>query len=393
MKIKTFFFSLFALVLFISLVSAIVVEENRVREATIDENNNLLETTNPVNGASVYGVICSSSDCSSISGELFNGSILAVVDDEITLQYPTILQSVDGYGIYFFKDGWIPYEVEADWSGNGNVGPFNNFLSRKEMCSAPIENLVINKNGNEIDVSFSISSPIDNSGPLKYIPQIIEDQYKVDVNLEMILKKNNSEVENHSQVLTIDYSGNKSLMKNFNLSNGLNELTIKTYNKDPLCLSSDDQIEKRDILIQEPQVFQCNDGIDNDNDSLIDFPNDPGCTNPNDNSEKDPVTPMNDFYAKDIKITSNINESDDFVVEFIPRATDEVQFVNTTLKVDNDTQFFGELEYTPFNKAIQINLGNQSVQNHTLMILIDPIGQIPEFNETDNNYSLDFFVI
>ncbi|HUH02081.1 MAG TPA: hypothetical protein VML75_08785, partial [Kofleriaceae bacterium] len=34
-------------------------------------------------------------------------------------------------------------------------------------------------------------------------------------------------------------------------------------------------------------VAACNDGIDNDNDGLIDFPNDPGCTNPSDNDESD----------------------------------------------------------------------------------------------------------
>src|SRR3984885_9419631 len=32
---------------------------------------------------------------------------------------------------------------------------------------------------------------------------------------------------------------------------------------------------------------QCSDGIDNDGDGLIDYPNDPGCTSPNQDSELD----------------------------------------------------------------------------------------------------------
>ena len=39
---------------------------------------------------------------------------------------------------------------------------------------------------------------------------------------------------------------------------------------------------------------QCNDGIDNDGDGKIDYPNDPGCVSPNENSELDdcPNGPM-----------------------------------------------------------------------------------------------------
>ena len=34
-------------------------------------------------------------------------------------------------------------------------------------------------------------------------------------------------------------------------------------------------------------IVQCNDGIDNDGDGLIDHPNDPGCADINDNDEDD----------------------------------------------------------------------------------------------------------
>ncbi len=38
-------------------------------------------------------------------------------------------------------------------------------------------------------------------------------------------------------------------------------------------------------------IYDCDDGIDNDEDGLIDFPLDPGCSDENDNSEVDPVIP------------------------------------------------------------------------------------------------------
>ncbi|MFC1732671.1 hypothetical protein ACFL6I_20400 [candidate division KSB1 bacterium] len=37
-------------------------------------------------------------------------------------------------------------------------------------------------------------------------------------------------------------------------------------------------------------IYQCNDGIDNDGDSMIDFPNDPGCSSPTDDDETDTGT-------------------------------------------------------------------------------------------------------
>ena len=38
-------------------------------------------------------------------------------------------------------------------------------------------------------------------------------------------------------------------------------------------------------------IPECNDGIDNDSDLIIDYPNDPGCVSLTDNDETDPVTP------------------------------------------------------------------------------------------------------
>jgi len=52
----------------------------------------------------------------------------------------------------------------------------------------------------------------------------------------------------------------------------------------PIFLSA----ETLTVTIISPSAPQCSDGLDNDNDNLIDYPNDPGCGSADDNDETDP---------------------------------------------------------------------------------------------------------
>jgi len=61
------------------------------------------------------------------------------------------------------------------------------------------------------------------------------------------------------------------------------------YPDDPECASATDNIEAHQ---------QCSDNYDNDSDSLVDHPTDPGCTNPNDSDETD-VFACNDGLDND----------------------------------------------------------------------------------------------
>jgi len=45
------------------------------------------------------------------------------------------------------------------------------------------------------------------------------------------------------------------------------------------------------IPIDTPPVYVCSDGIDNDQDGIVDYPNDPGCIGPTDNNEEDSDMP------------------------------------------------------------------------------------------------------
>lgn len=64
---------------------------------------------------------------------------------------------------------------------------------------------------------------------------------------------------------------------------------LTDYPDDSGCTSANDDNETNTVLA----VYQCNDGIDNDGDALVDYPSDPGCTTSTDNSELyTPVTYM-----------------------------------------------------------------------------------------------------
>jgi len=77
-----------------------------------------------------------------------------------------------------------------------------------------------------------------------------------------------------------------------------------------------------------PRVFACSDGIDNDSDGQIDFPNDPGCDNEQDNDETDSspggdltttVTVNNDWgtgYCADVDVTNFGSTDIDWIVTF-----------------------------------------------------------------------------
>jgi hypothetical protein len=61
------------------------------------------------------------------------------------------------------------------------------------------------------------------------------------------------------------------------------------YPNDTGCASASDNVEEN----------ACNDDVDNDGDGHIDFPGDPGCTSPSDTDEFNPVTACNDGIDND----------------------------------------------------------------------------------------------
>ena len=102
----------------------------------------------------------------------------------------------------------------------------------------------------------------------------------------------------------------------------------------------------------------CSDGIDNDNDGLIDFPADPGCTDANDTSENDSTAPPQDPVCSD-----GIDNDNDGLIDFPadPGCTD----ANDTSEIDTPTGGGGnttECTYYIANDGSDSNDG-QSLSN------------------------------
>jgi len=75
---------------------------------------------------------------------------------------------------------------------------------------------------------------------------------------------------------------------------------------DPGCSSAEDTDET-----DQPPLAACSDNLDNDDDGLIDFPADPGCEFPADNDETDPVTPAACSDGEDNDADGKIDFPDD----------------------------------------------------------------------------------
>ncbi|MGD2072050.1 MAG: hypothetical protein PVG65_00985, partial [Candidatus Thorarchaeota archaeon] len=206
------------------LVSAAVIVNYDMYEGSISESGVFSQTATPVSDFQVMGFVCGDASCSSVSGTLWGGQTLSSTGNSIQLTYPTTLQSPHGYGIYYFKDGYIPWESQATWAGTGTVGTtYDNYLSKKQQCHAPIEGLsVVNEAQPNIPLVINVNADIDattysaitSAGPLDYVPAALADHYRVDTRVTLQVFNDQSQLVYEDIVdIEVDYSG--SLDVNF----------------------------------------------------------------------------------------------------------------------------------------------------------------------------------
>src|ERR1041384_7808907 len=114
-KMKKLLLIIFALLFFnsIFLVSATVNQVNEIKYGIIENDGSLTTTNSSITDSNVIGFVCLTSDCSQVGDQMFNGSVLNTgADSFFNLIFPTQLQS-QGYGLFFYKDNYFPYEVKA----------------------------------------------------------------------------------------------------------------------------------------------------------------------------------------------------------------------------------------------------------------------------------------
>jgi len=220
MKTKNLIFSLaliFSLVLALNLVSANVAVTYNANYAVIEDDGSITVTSTPVTDFDSVGYVCTSANCATVSSHVA-GLGVSTATDTITLSYPTLLVNSNGYGVYFYKPGYIGWEMNPNWAGDGTVAQnYDIYLLRKASGFANIMNLnVINEvhPNLPIEVNFAVgidaqtSSAIDNAGPLQYQPSetsainVVETQ----VTLE-IRDSSNVVVYTDSQTVNVPFSG------------------------------------------------------------------------------------------------------------------------------------------------------------------------------------------
>ncbi|NOQ55478.1 MAG: hypothetical protein GQ477_01585, partial [Nanohaloarchaea archaeon] len=277
MNIRNLIFTIFlTLILTISITSATVTEPNIMRYGEILTDGNVLKTTDPITDVNIIGFVCSSENCITVSHalDLSNGNIVADINNApvlttgasnntVNVVYPTTHPNTEyGYGLYFYKNGYIPNErAEIDWAGTGTVDPWTNYLTKKRSCIAPINNLTVLNAAQanipliiNIDASLDATtySAIESAGPLEHVPSQIEDQYSVETTVTMTVYNSSDDVVyTDSSVELIPYSDSITVEFIWTPAEaGTYKIIATSTATDTKCLSSDPQTtEKSDILV------------------------------------------------------------------------------------------------------------------------------------------------
>ncbi|MEM4267904.1 MAG: hypothetical protein QXK37_03650 [Candidatus Woesearchaeota archaeon] len=222
MKIISFILCVLVLASFV-VAERYIIQQARYGE--IDENGNLVTTATPISDYNAIGYVCANRDCSSVASRLWNGNVINSGymghSDWMLVRYPTELQSRYGYGVYFYKPGYITWEVSADWWGTSSddpQGPINLYLTKQRGCHAPIDNFEITNEvqpnvplvmGVEASIDATTYSALHHHGPLDYVPpSLMEDYYSLRTKITLeIYNSDDVLVFSQSKEVLIPFSG------------------------------------------------------------------------------------------------------------------------------------------------------------------------------------------
>lgn len=175
------------------ILSAILLTTLAVAE--VFESNYLFDgdTGEELTDVSAIMYVCQDESCGTAT-RLWENTMNTGNDNLIVLTYPTTLETEFGYMTYFFKSGYVPTKVPADWAGKGNTEEYDNFLYKiQDTASAFIEDFEVNdktaKINQEITITANVLSPRINSDDVKFIPEeLIEDYYSDKVRTTLKIK-------------------------------------------------------------------------------------------------------------------------------------------------------------------------------------------------------------
>ena len=284
---------LFSLILILLLVASFVDATRFVRydlrEGKIDAQGDFKATGTPVNDVNVVGYVCLDEGCKTLGKKIFikkntppkegpfevgtNNGVLNSGDNYwIELFYPTELMSQFGYAVYYYKNGFIPWEANPNWFGTNSQdpqGPFNVYLSKKEVCSSEITNVKVMNNERkntpvviyvDAELDAKTKAAINHAGPLEAVPEDLKEEYSLRtlVNLD-IIDEDGFNVYSDSQEALIGYGNEENIEFEFTPgSSGSFTALVTSKVTDEKCLESEvDHEEKEFVVLDENPLNMC----------------------------------------------------------------------------------------------------------------------------------------
>lgn len=249
---------LILLLLAIPLVSAARYVEYNAFEGFIEQNTNITTTDTELEDFQVIAFKCQDKTCSELSDVLWIDQPLDSDNNSVTVRYPTNkrkswlgitypVKPKNGYAVYFYKEGYIPWEEHSFFFGdrrgeniNNPYGPINIYLTKKQRAFAPIENLEItNTQYPNMPVMINIETNIDaetyaalrHSGPLEAVPQELEHFYNIETKITLQVSNNQTGQIVETQEITLDIPASESRAVGFEWTpsqTGLFDITVST---------------------------------------------------------------------------------------------------------------------------------------------------------------------
>lgn len=264
-------------VLLVALLSPVAFADvfvtNQFYEATWDRSGALIKSTTPVTDVSALGFSCSDSACSNVGKQIFGAkSLNSASTSKLQIFFPTQAQysGKNGYGVYYYKPGYLTWEQNYLASGTGTDSTIRTiYLTKMDMCRAVIDTFSVTNDvyPNQpimVDIQTSLDStvhsPIKHAGPLGYVPPQLVDHYQVDAKITVeILDENGAVLNTQEKNVAIDFSGSIRVQFDYtpNIA-GKYTARVSAITTDAVCLNNEKHSSQKgfSVLDQGP-VAMC----------------------------------------------------------------------------------------------------------------------------------------
>ncbi|MFH1770975.1 MAG: myxococcus cysteine-rich repeat containing protein [archaeon] len=261
---------------------------------------------------SEYGMVCDKGAC--VTPEEPEVTDLAVIDITWTPAEPEVGDMFQNVGVTIENQGDVAVNqnsVYLDFGLSYTYGGFFGFFQSMYYCGTALPFDISLNPGEQETYYFT-------AGDLDHCDSFIEEDYTINVNIaSVIVNEENVANNEREEYFSVEESEEPLPECSDGIDNDGDNLI--DYPNDPGCDSLTDDDEYNEPVV----TYECSDGIDNDNNGFIDYPKDHGCTGPQDNSEYEEVVEKGEL--KIVKI-------DAMGYDYYYALAGSYMFVSTTLK-------------------------------------------------------------